>query len=786
MPRPWTRLLLTLHVAAMTVLLARLPRSGDPTDLDHAWQGLLQHDWRHGARHGVESVFTYGPLGFLFAPATFTAEDLGTRTLLALAVALVVALSLLAPWRWLPTRGARATYLLTLLLLAPYLEGSAVFVALAALGIAAARALGDDAAALGATRPVRSLLAFTAVAAAAGMAKFTWFALAVGILTVLTATAAARRRPAFALLLPLAATVAFGGLWLAVGQRLADLPTWLHASIEIAAGYNDGMASDRDAGEREVALALLAAALVLAAALFAVARREGRRPLPMLAAIAVALGALFATWKAGFVRHDESHTVMYFGFVAVLPLLLVAAVGARALPTVLRTALVATTLTAAWQLVAATDRIAGVRPFADALQRTADLLRPTAFAARIERELAAVRATPPLPRLRARVGDAAIDLLGHQQGLLFASGFTVRHRPVFQGYSAYTPWLQQQNGAFFRGANAPPFVLAAVQSLGGRLPMTEDSDAWRALLAGYRPVATERGVLLLARRDDVAGDPPPRRVAMRAQFGAWIELPPSSDHRDLALELTPTWIGRAFALLYRSPRLALDVRLRDGSERTFPVSSLLVRAPFPLDPLVRDARDFVAAMAGTSALRVTAFRLRAPAAAALLTDDFEVQIEAHAPPRADPSGDLAAVATALAFPGFEWPPFAADGEGIRPVGKGEDGVLAPPPSTLRCRWPGGAHRLVVRFELLAGSWTGAARTDGAVFRVEVGDGDRRRELAERALAPADRPADRGLQTFELDLDLPPGEIVAFVTDAGPAGRSSYDLTAWRHVALLPR
>src|SRR6185369_7697294 len=138
-------------------------------------------------------------------------------------------------------------------------------------------------------------------------------------------------------------------------------------------------------------------------------------------------------------------------------------------------------------------------------------------------------AAVPLPRLRALVGDEPVDLMGHQQGVLFWAGFAVRHRPVFQSYSAYTPHLQGRNAAFFAGASAPRFVLANVQSVDGHLPMSEDSGAWLQMLERYRPRMVERTLLLLQLQPGAQAVTRSVGVEQRIDWGQWLELPTSVD-----------------------------------------------------------------------------------------------------------------------------------------------------------------------------------------------------------------------------------------------------------------
>ena len=47
---------------------------------------------------------------------------------------------------------------------------------------------------------------------------------------------------------------------------------------------------------------------------------------------------------------------------------------------------------------------------------------------------------------KAAVAGESIDILSVGQGLLLLHGFDYRPRPIFQGYSAYTPRLAASDG----------------------------------------------------------------------------------------------------------------------------------------------------------------------------------------------------------------------------------------------------------------------------------------------------------------------------------------------------
>jgi len=803
MPRSTVRILIALHVLLVATVLVRLPRVGNANDLDCAWQGLLFHDWQHGARAGVESAFTYGPMGWLLAQSMFTPDGFVARLVAAWLVAVGTALALLAVVRHLPGPRWRAAYVVLLVVLAPGLLSSSLFQALVALGLAALLAATAEPAA-----PPRRVLAWLVTAALAfaviGLAKFTYFVLGGAVVAATAIALAATRRYRLAALPPLLFVAAVAAVWLAAGQSLGDLPAWLRTSSEIAAGYNEAMGVRGDFGETLWAIALFALHALLALLLFFTARRaepDRRLLAPANARRAIALAVVllgqFLTWKAGFVRQDGGHTVMYFGYAATAAFLLLAAANVQRLPLPLALAVAVTALAGAWQPLAALWRDRTWLAVDEVAVRAAALLTPDVFVDRCRAQFENVRRNPPLPRLRERAGDEPVDLMGFQQGLLLASGFEVRHRPVFQGYSAYTPALQQQNGEFFRGDGAPRYALANLQAIDNRLPTTEDSQAWRALLADYHPTMIEQDIVLMERNAARAEPAPPRPVVdRRVAWGEWVAVPPGDDWHELSLDIDFTLLGRAAKALYRIDRLYLEVRLADGKQQAFTIAPCLVRAPFLLDPLLRSNADFVRTWTGAPPPRVAAFRVVGDAARAYQFRQAGIGVRlcagSFAASRTLPAsgpGSIERVLDSRSFPGFAWLPYKVEPQANLQANTPDGGVRAHAPCAMFFRWPGGRHRLVAGFELPAAAYAGAVKTDGAAFRVEVADGSQerpRRVAFERLLNPLERAADRGVQSLELALELPADTVVALVTHPGPSGRADCDWTIWRSVALDPQ
>jgi hypothetical protein len=292
--------------AVLTVLTWHGASLFPHTGLDNSWQIGLTEAASHGLDFGHDVVFTYGPLGFLSVPLL----GIGHVGWLALAFAIIAQLVLAVVVL------ARATRLYGIVI--------GVVVAFLALGLTL---LVSD---------VIAYLAFFAavwlldrdeppsawwVVPAAGVAAA--FELLVklngGILClVLFALAVWRVRGLISeLLLAVSFCVSVVVLWVASRNSLAALPDWLRESRHVVGSYTQAMVLDPGnvTGESVLAAVLVAAGIVLLSLHL--------RGLPRARATCLGLVAAAFTYayaKEGFVRHEVTHVLWFFGAFAVAAL----------------------------------------------------------------------------------------------------------------------------------------------------------------------------------------------------------------------------------------------------------------------------------------------------------------------------------------------------------------------------------------------------------------------------------------------------------------------------------
>lgn len=573
--------------ALATLLLAmaffELPGPVAP-GLDPSHAVVLVHAHRHGLQFGPEVSFTYGPLGFLraqHAHGDLPAALLAWRTagMLALAATLV---ALVAP---LP-RARRA--LLGVALIAFWNDENTAVVCATLLVVAwllPAR-----------PRPWWQVGVAVAWLAVLSHIKLTHLAHALCGIGVAAVTLAARGdgRRAVAVLGTFAA--AFVAIWLAAGQALTNLPTYLHQGWHIASGFSRGMGVNELSWHVWLAGQVVVGALVLAG--LSAARRRATWP-----ALAFLFAAWFMVWKHGFTRAD-GHVVGFFVTTLLLSLALPPHLGARRWTWLDACPLLCVVGLASFDasIVGRLPRVVGERLSSGARA----LLRPEV------RDDG--RSGLDRPDLRAAIGRGTVDLLGWDQALVLANDLEYTPRPVFQSYSAYSGPLLRQNLAFFRSERAPGFVIARLQSIDGRFPTQDDGLVLAELPRRYEPLSWTSHDILLRRRGGDRGPETRELLLDRAvELGEEVTLPATRDRALwLRVEVEPTLRGRLRTLLVNEGRLNLVVTDDAGTTREHRLIPAMAEEGFVIQPLIEQQSELNAFLRGGGLRWVRSVRIAAP------------------------------------------------------------------------------------------------------------------------------------------------------------------------------
>ncbi len=597
--------------ALLTLTFLTFPEPPPDNDVDSSLGAVLSFASQQHLQFGPEVVFTYGPLGHLMF-FYYSPHAASLRLTVDVALCLLVAIGLcrvawrLRPvWRWLllfsffwiapntPTRGDFVIYTgLTCWGLLCFLESG--------------RGLW------------RCVLAFTLLTAFGALAKISFLFIGLVSVVLVTCDLGARRRwrTAAGLLFGLLAAFIMG--WLAAGQQLSHLGAYFVNGLKVVQGYNGALGWEGPDSVRRRALQVggLMLAVILLRTLGAFERGQVRRNLRRGLLLTWVLLLSFSAWKYGCVRTGRE-TVM-FGFFALLIWILEAVPCER--PNVRGWALAVGVVAAAISLITLQqfyylswpDSLA--EPFHAFARNAMRVVNPAEYQRAMEQVVAANRNAAQLPKCRAVIGAATVDVFGQCQEYALFNHLNYHPRPVFQSYVACTRPLMELNQKFYESTNAPAYVLFRLSVLDRKFPPMEDGLVLRTLLQDYRPILTEGQFILLKRETDKAFTSSLLREGT-ARLGEAIDLRGFGD-ADLWLEITakPSVLGQLRQLLYRPPTVRLAAWADPGGKlmaRNHAPAPMLA-AGFLASPMLTDNNDVLDLFTSRTIKRPGAYSIEVP------------------------------------------------------------------------------------------------------------------------------------------------------------------------------
>jgi hypothetical protein len=544
-----------LVVAALITLLTWAPAIQAPGfGLDASWRAAMAMALERHIQFGSSLLFTYGPLGALSSPLLYY----GSTTLLALIylalISWLLAFMLLTVLRanFSLTVSIAVAWVLTALITSGVDGGdqSLAVGLLLALEVLRERAnrrrrflLIGTLGVLGAVQlSVKfsgglTLIAILVVALLFGVER--WRSLGTGVLVVV---------PAFVI------------TWLAAGQSLSHVPSYVWGTAEVSVGYAAAMnISDPSRGAENWYGAIVLALIVFFGTVGL--RRESVRSSWYGGALIIVLWT-WVSFKEGYIRHD-GHDVIFLGLA--LAAIAWPHVSERIRPMVLLAlGLVAMFVVAAVGTLPA-NIISPVSNTKRAYHDVIDVLSTHRRTTEITEERAALQAGPD--RLPASLLD---DLAGHTVAIdpledTIAWLYPQIHwdpEPVLQSYSAYTTYLDNRDVSFFSSKTGPARILRQVVTIDNRYPYFDPPTTQLAIMCNYRQVTATGGWQVLAKIPDRCGAA--RLLGERkATFGQAVPVPrgPKDSIVIARLSAPVTFRGRLESLLLKPPPFYLRMKI---------------------------------------------------------------------------------------------------------------------------------------------------------------------------------------------------------------------------------
>lgn len=552
---------------------------------EYEYQAALTAAFAQHLQWGRDVLWTYGPLGFMDVPAYlyFRPWILGLALNLAAHSALFAVIALLL----LRLRARPFLWILTAAILVAFFERYQgfdferfpVLDHKEAITAALLLYLSVDSA----SRRQAVVLAAIAglVVGLLLLGKGTALITAGGLVAVFAVVATLRRE--FASLGMMVAGLATGlvGGWVAVGQSLANLATYLRSSYEFIAGYTaaESWFNEAPADNPNLQIAIGAAILAAAAATFLAALWKRNRSVATLQLLFVVL--LFTAYKNSFVRFDEPHGLTFWSLAAVLEGL-VGVLGLSQLerlrPT-LPVSVASCSVAACFVLVVLgvgpmignTPQIQPAFLFPDNLatyRHAAGLvLKPAHRGEETDQVTAVLRSYYPLPNEAiSLLRQGTVDVVPWDPQLALAYGFEWKQQPVLLSYvAASRPYLDQKNAEFYSGPDAPRFVLLSANQLDDRYPLFDEPQAYRSMMQNYQVEQQLSDWLVLEKRSQPLPASETPLGTANARLGDWISVPADENRAVFGrIQIGYSALGSALLLVDRPPELHIRFRYGDG------------------------------------------------------------------------------------------------------------------------------------------------------------------------------------------------------------------------------
>jgi hypothetical protein len=575
-----------------------LPASPVSPVLDPSWCGAMVHFAALKLQFGKDVIFTYGPLAHLIS-FVYTGELFTTRVVWEFLSKGVFASILCITLLRLPKASKLVFYFFILLLIwiDPIVDALYFLIFVCLAGI-----LFRDR-----HRGMSAIAAAGVLLGVCSLIKFTYFILAILAIVAVAGFYAAERKPTRAITLVASFICALGLAWHLAGQSLAVFPAYLVSSTEVAFGYKEAMGIPADSNWIVVAgvIALLCGLIQCGLAIL-----HSRR-VPALCVALFFAGAISLSWTRAFVRADD-HVLSFFAFLPLASLVLwipiqltgaIKRIGFAMSVSGLLASLAGMALQKPMPLTASIpEAISRVRHNFEVVTHLQNTTR------QLEAGLLEARSAYDLPRVRAEVKNETIDLFGYEQGIVLLNRFNYTPRPIFQGYSAYTPRLITANTAFYSSPHAPTYVLLKYQAIDERYPSSEDAGVLLQLLLNYTPLFDENGYSLWKRIRDP--EPlSPHTISTRSLLINEICDLPAGKNVWVQLDLAPSIRGWLRGLFYKPPRLEIRTNDSDGEQFVHRLIPSMSRVGFIINPRLESSRDLLTSAVGGKTSSVVSFLL---------------------------------------------------------------------------------------------------------------------------------------------------------------------------------
>jgi hypothetical protein len=762
--------------------MINFPHRALMVDLDSSWASTFVELTARGYRLGWDYVYTYGPLGYL---ASFVETDVlfWPRYVYEIFGKFLAAALLVDAVRRLP-RLIGGFFLVWIFCFVGNFSETIPTILIFALGCHLV--LGHWSG--------RKLVCAVVCLTFWSLIKHTYFLEAYAFLALAVVERFAEGKRREALGLAAMSIVLFALLWLMLGYRISALPYYWRCAVEISQGYQDTMFTPWKKNALYWALGLWICLGGITRQLCRLESQKKRR----LRLVLLVLAGFFLAWKHAAIR-SETHALGWFVYAPTAGVFLLSM-----FPTHSWSRTTSLWVTGLWIFgLLAVGTHMGKKwqgrmfSMSETIQaHAAQVLDPLGTRAHLGQSWTQATESFQEPGFSRKIGRGSVDFLGYEQGMILANGWNYRPRPVFQSFSAYTPYLAELNRKFYQRSSAPDWVILKMQSLEGRVPTLDDAGALECVLRTYRPVDLSGDYLLWKKSDrqsNQRGDVQKARMTVGAD--QTVEIPSTPNTLKISFEFKLPWWEQLQTFLMKPSEILLKVEMEDHSEQSYRLPPGEAREPFLIAPALfgnSELIHFFMREPMTKVKRISwswaehSKRHQGGEARVTFWESPQIFVDSQTASHSAEIHEEKLRFRRSLFPNFGTiPDEPQTTAGLRVFDEGgKKVVFLHAPSSLIWKYSGSVRQFSGFFGIMSGAYTGEVKTDGVQFEIVARSPHQTRVLLSRYLNPEKETGDRGLQSFQIPLPEGEWEIEA-KTGIGPNGNGNCDWSYWSEVRFIP-
>jgi hypothetical protein len=374
--------------------------------------------------------------------------------------------------------------------------------------------------------------------------------------------------------------ITFLMLYMLIGQNLFNLSALLRGIYEIIIGYTSSMFIYGNHFQNIVAIIILFYFIFL---LFKAYKNKQKR---LFSQLLLLMLVLFFSFKEGFVRQDPGmvggHALLFFSISLILIVFTILIYSRLKLPNNFIN-IILFLLVFYFNVVGGSVHLNLYRPFNN-LKTLVELV----FKSDKRNELQKI--SDSYIRNRFKIESPILQSIKNKTvtiipcDLMMAQGYNFKFIPqiIPQAYSAYTPYLDEQNAKQLCDSSAPQKIIYTFEDIDGRYPLFTEPYTFMTILSCYKTEIPGNRYTLFTRKNSCQNLNLTSISSIKSELNQWVDLPSNADFMDI--NISPTFLSHIIDVFYK-PLSYIYI--------SFKLSDNTIAGPYRFIPMVSKDHLFV-------------------------------------------------------------------------------------------------------------------------------------------------------------------------------------------------